>query len=280
MSITGGVKLFNRNQAFGVDGSTIVASTGNGASDLALDRNPNTYWRSVGSNDVTVETLTITFPTTVTFNRILLMDHNWKQFTVKYDVASVWTNFTNVVGLDGALGSISETVFADDTAYYEAASVSTTKIQITVTKTQIANAEKYISQIVVTDELGTLMGYPKIEGLAIQRTEKVTKTISGKIISQKSSKTFKTSLNFSTYPVTSTYTPDLDLMATLFDRDTNFIIWLCGGRRGTNYFKYTTPGFRLKDIFEVQTVGDFSPSYLDNVYINPVNLVMQFQEAV
>lgn len=280
MAINGAIKFFNRNQALEVDGSTIT-STSAAAPEFALDRNPLTYLRSVGSNDVTTETIVVIFPSSVTFNRLLFLDHNWKQFTVKYDVAGVWTNFTSVVGLDGSLGGgISETTFADNTAYYEVASVSSTKIQIIVTSTQVANAEKYVSQIIVTDELGTLQGFPTVQGLTFSRSSRETRTLSGRAVVQKSGKTFAVGLNFITYPTSTNYQADLELMFSLFDRDDNFLIWLCGGRRGSTYFKYAPPGWRLKDCFEVQVIGDLSPEFLENVYINPLNLQIGFQEAV
>jgi hypothetical protein len=280
MAISGGAKFFDRNQALAIDGTEAVGSTGNTTVDLALDRNPNTFWRSVGSADITTETITITFPSATTITRILLLDHNFKGFNIQYDLASVWTHFTSVVGLDGALANLTETAFADSSAYYEVASVSTTGIRIQVTTTQVANAEKFLCQFIATTELGTLQGFPMVDESAITRTERVNKTISGKVISQKSAPVFRSTINFSTYPVNSTYSVDLDLMLTLFERDTNFLIWLCGGRRGSSYFRYTIPGFRLKDCFEVQTVGDFSPTYYSSVYTNPVDLTMSFEEAV
>ena len=168
MAITGGIKFFDKSKTLFADGTTIVAGvSGDPSAEFTIDRNRLSYYRSVGSNDTITETLTITLPSAQTIDRILILDHNWKEFTIKYDSA---TDFTSVVGLDGALGGgISETVFADGTAYYEFDSVSVTStIEIAITKTQVANAQKFVNQIIGTTEIGTLVGYPVV-GLSQDR---------------------------------------------------------------------------------------------------------------
>lgn len=279
--ISGQIKFFDKSRCLYADGSSATASSGNASANFALDRNTNTYWRSVSSNDTVTETFQITFASNQTLSRILLLDHNWKQFTVKYDLSGVWTDFASVVGLDGALGGgISETAFADDSAYYEFTPVTTGKILITVTKTQTANQDKYLNQAIVTTELGTLVGYPNVKDVTYQAFPRIQKVLSGKDIVQKSEQGFQCKLDFSNYPPDSNGSPDFDLMASLFDRDDNFMIWLCGGRRGSTYFKYALRGFRLRDCPTVQMVTPLSVNYTENVYINPLNLSCEFHEAI
>lgn len=158
MSITGGIKFFEPNMTLAVNGGSITASTGQVATPYAIDRNNFTYWRSVSSNDTITETLEVDFPSMITIDRLLFLDINWKGFTVKYDVAGTWTNFASVIGIDGGISTITETAFADNTAYYEFTQVTTGKILISITTTQTANQEKYVSQIIATKEIGTLLG--------------------------------------------------------------------------------------------------------------------------
>ena len=279
MAITGGVKFFKRNKNLSEDGATATASTGEVVINRALDKNPLTKWRSVGSSDATTETITISYPEDTTINRVILQDHNWETFTVQYDSGGVFTDFTTVVGLDGSLGGgISETTFADDTAYYEFDSVTTSRIQITVTTTQTADEDKFISQIISTEELGTLQGFPLVRGLSPSRNLRRRKVLSGKSLIQKSEESVRFRLDFKNFG--STFTADLDLMFTLFEREDNFLTWLSGGKRGTDNFRYTLRGFRLKDIFEMQIDRDFPLSYRNNVYVNPVNVRVSLTEAV
>lgn len=280
MAISGGIKLFDQSYCLLKDGASIDTSTGDPSANYALDRNPFTYWRSVDSDDTITETLEINFPTSKTIDRIFLVDHNFKDFNIKYDLSGAWTHFASVVGINGSLSNITETVFADDTAYYEFTPVTTTKIQINVLKTQVADAEKYISQIIATEELGTLQGYPEITDIDVDRNDRVQKTISGRYVVQKSEESVGFGLNFKDYPVRAPYHPDLDLMMDIFDREDPFMVWLCGGRRGTNYFRYTLRGFRLRDIYTMQVTKPFKLSYSNNIYINQANMKVVFEESI
>lgn len=281
MPITGGIKFFQESKNLFEDGASATATSGIAGVNFALDKNPLTKWRSVGSSDSTTETLEITLSEESAIDRILLLDHNWKSFTVKYDSAGVFTDFTNVVGIDGSLGGgISESSFSDDTAYYEFDSVTTSKIQITATTTQTADEEKFLSQVISTAELGTLQGFPLIRGINNSRNLRKRRVLSGRVSNQKSEETIRFTIDFKNYGTTSDFTPDLDLAYTLFDREDNFLVWLCGGRRGTSNFRYTLRGFRLKDVYEMQVNNELSISYRDNVYVNPVNIRIPLAEAV
>lgn len=272
MSITGGIKFFEKNYCWLDNGGSISASSGVVVQNNAIDKNPLSYWTSVASNDSTTETLTLTFPSS-TLTRVLLIDHNWKQYTVKYWNGSAFTDFTNVVGLDGALGGgISETTFADPASYYEFSSVTTTQLQVTVTKTQTVNAQKYINTIVGTLEIGTFVGYPTVS-LNVSRNQRALSMLSGRKKIVKSNQSIQIALGFSTYPASSVGSPDLDIMMTLLDRDTPFLTWLCGGRRGSNYFKYANlRGFRLIDLIYTQVNADYAEAFTNNIYVGTVEL--------
>lgn len=279
MAITGSAKFLEKNKALAADGATVVVSSGSGTGESALDLNPLTFWRSVGSDDTTTETFVVTFSGTVTIDRILLVDINFKDFTVKYDVSGTPTDFTSVVGLDGSLGGgIAETAFADNTAYYEFDSVSTTKVTVSVTKTQVVDAQKYMSQFIATTELGTLTGFPQIERVVRSRNSRVKRMLSGRSLVEKSLESAMYTINFQDYPAG--FSSDIDLVYTLFDSEKPFLTWLCGGVRGTSNFKYTLRGFRLKDIIQTQITNDIPTFYRSNVTTLPVNLRVELAQHV
>jgi hypothetical protein len=268
MTISGGIKFFARSSALFKDGTTAVASSNSASANNILTNRQLTYWQSIGSDDLTTETITITFNQTVTIDRILLNRINFKEFTVKYDVASVWTDFTNVTGLDGALGGgISETIFSDETAYYEVDSITTTGIQITATKTQTADQEKIIYNLFTTEELGTFELYPAITPLAFSRRPRVSEALSGLANVQKGFDVVSFSLEFTSHGSQS----DMDLLTTLYNRDKSFLVWLCGGRRGVTYFSYNLKGFGLRDLFNMQTQAGINPSFPGSVYLTAPN---------
>jgi hypothetical protein len=265
MTISGGIKFFKRNTALFSSGTTATASSNSSSANNILTNRQLTYWQSIGSDDTTTETITITYNKTVTIDRILLNRINFKEFTVQYDVAGTPTDFTNVIGLDGALvGGISETAFADETAYYEFDSISTTGIIITATKTQTADQEKLIYNLFTTEELGTLEGYPQISAIDINRGDNVSRGLSRLANVQKGYETKEFSIDFNNYPSQSDY----DLVKTLVDSQDSFLVWLCGGRRGTAYFRFLIDAYKLRDIINMQTSGGIKPFYPNGVYIN------------
>ena len=176
------------------DGASGVSTPSNGTSTaiFCLDRNPYTYWYTSGSNDSTTEVLTITFPSSVPITRLLLLDHNFKNYTVKYlNGLGAFVDFTNAVGMDGAMsgGKIAETIFSDGSSYYEFDSVTTNQIKISIVSTQVTNADKFLNACIATTEIGTLAGYPTISPIAVDRNSKIKKTLSGRYSIQKSDET-------------------------------------------------------------------------------------------
>lgn len=270
MPITGGIKFFKKSK--NLDAAATSAISGTASVSNLLDSNKETYWRSSGSSDSTTEEVVITFSGDKTIDRILISDFNGKEFNIKYDSSGVWTDFSNVVGIDGSMGSISETTFSQNSTYYEFDSVTTGAIRIQITKTQVAGAEKYINQVVATEELGTFVGYPDVSNIELDRNERVKETLNGKFSVQKSLETFAYKLRFSDYPSYSAYNADIDLVLALMDLEDPFIVWLCGGRYGTSYFKYTLPGFRLKDIPQMQIIRRYQMNYTKNIYTGQVNI--------
>ncbi len=147
-------------------------------------------------------------------------------------------------------------------------------------KTQVSDAQKYVNQVIMTTELGTMVGYPKVKTVDIDKNSRVTKTLSGKVIVQKSIETASFAFEFKSYPSDSVYNVDMDLMMTLHDRQDPFLAWMCGGRKGSSYFKYTLRGWRLRDIYQMQVTKSIGLGYTDNLYKAGLNAKVQFDEHI
>ena len=270
MAITGGIKFFKKNEA--AEG-TVSATSGDGSAKFILDLDVDTYYTSVGSSDAETETLTISFGSSKTIDRILLLDHNFKSFNVKYYNGSTYVAFANVIGIGGAsLSGITETSFAKDSSYYEFDSVSTESIQIAVTTTQTTNAEKYLSQAIATSEIGTFVGYPEVSSVDLSRNTRLKKTLSGRFSVQKSQQTLGFNIRFRNYPSSTVYNVDIDLAITLFETEDPFLIYPCGGRYESKHFNYQIPGFRLRDCILSQVKKGYKLKYVKNIYTNPIDV--------
>jgi len=276
MAITGGISFFKDSKAYFKNGVAATASSNDGIIKNVLANNLFIGWFSDGSDDTTTEIITITIPSKVDLDRLFMIGHNWKEFTVKYHDGISFVDFTTVIGLKGALGGgITETIFDIDTAYYEFDSVNTDQIQITITKTQVANEEKFLDRFFATEELGTFVGYP----LAVPKymnNEVAQKVLSSKFNVQKGLPTEEINISMKSHPVQD----DFNLIETLFDKREPFFVWLCGGRFGEPFFCVDIKGFDLKDLFLMQTKGKFTVKYFKNVYINGVDAKVKLVSSI
>ena len=274
LDITGGGKFFENNKALFRDGNSADASTNDAAAKFILDTSKYTRWESLNSNDTTVETITINFKFNQTIDRLILVGHNFKNFSIKYNGVN---EFTNVSGLDGALvGGVSETVFNKDTAYYKFDSVVVSSVTISVLSTQVANEQKYLNQFIATSEVGTFAGFPRIQNVQHNRNIKGAKALSGKNVIQKGYETTTFRINFKTYPVQA----DINIVESLHERESSFLVWLCGGRYGSEHFTVEQRGWRLRDIYNMQISRPLSADYEKGIYQNGVNTSMTLVEVV
>lgn len=271
MTINGGVKFFDKSLCLFKDGTTVVASTGGGSEDNILSMNKYLRWDSVGSDDATAETLTITMPSAA-IDRIFIVDHNLKDYSITYGAGA--SAFTNVVGVDGAKSGIVETAYALDTSYYEFDEVTTTQINITATKTQVADQQKYIHIFIATKEIGTLDGYPDLLPVA-DANESRAQLQNGKYITQKSFEVFSSKLDLEYISQ-----GDVDIFNAVYERQEPFIIWLCGGKYGSGNFSISFKNWRLKDVYQVQTFGAINTTWNNNVYVNNPKMQIRVAEEI
>lgn len=260
--ITGGIKFFEQAKNLFKDGATILATSNTEAAKYVLDLNRYTQWVSVASNDLTTEELTITLNGNKTIDRLFLLDINFKEFEVKYWNGSAWASFTNVIGPNGvSYANAGSTSYALSSAYFEFDQVTTGQLKISCLKTQTANAQKYLTTFLATKELGTFQGLPRIEPKVMRNEEKV-KSLGGKYLVQKGYETYQIKISLKSHP----YQVDLDLVDTLFNSEESFLVYPCGGRYGSTYFRLDQKGFGIDDVFNMQLVGALDSKYEKGVY--------------
>jgi hypothetical protein len=117
---------------------SITVSSGDASKANIYDRNQDTKWLSVGSNDTTAETVEIVFVSAVSIDRLSILNHNLKDFNVQYWNGAAYADFSTPVV---------ETANIAANSFYQFNSVSTTKIKLTATKTIVANAQKYVGEL-------------------------------------------------------------------------------------------------------------------------------------
>jgi len=271
MSLSGGISFFDKSLSLFKDGVTAAASSNTAAQNLALGSNKYYRWESAGSNDATTETLVLTFPASVSISRIFLMGHNLKNYTI----TSADGSFSNVKSLDASgLSGISETAYARSMSYYEFTPITINDLTITMNTTQTANAQKFLNQIICTNELGTLRGFPNLTAVSIDRNLIKDRTISGRSLIEKGVETAAFDLRLNNYP----YQGDVDLLDALHNREKPFLAWLCGGK--IDNFRIQQRGWKLEDVYQMQIDAALKNGYERNVYSLGVSGSYSFEEVV
>lgn len=278
--IGGGIKFFEISSNLLVNGANASATSGNDSVPYILGLNRDASWRSVGSGDMTTEKIIVGFPGPMTIDRLFLIGHNFKNYMVQWDNMGTWTDFTNVLGIDGTKSGINESNYALETSYYEFDPITTMNLQITMNTTQIADQDKFLNQVTATTELGTLVGYPIVSEIDVNRSMRANQTVSGKYIVEKSIETVGFNLQLKKYATSPAYVADMDLLMSLHDREKAFNAWLCGGRQGANYFNVTLRGFRLRDLLQVQIIKPLNNTYDQNMYRTQINGQFSFYEHI
>lgn len=274
MTISGGIKFLRKNRG-DIDDENASASVSSGTATRTYARNRKRYlrWESSGSDDLTTETYELNFGDSYDIDRLILNRHNFKAFTVEYWNGAAWTDFANVVTKEGTQATVTETVNTKTTSYYEFDSVNTEKIRLSIDTTQTVDAEKYIYELIATEEIGTLVGYPIYSGTFAKRRA-LKQAFTGRQAQSIMGESYRGSLAFNFYPVEA----DHLVIKELWELDKEFLIYPCGANE--DQFRYTTMiGNRLRDIFLVNFISDLTPIYERNVYINALNYSVNLSEV-
>lgn len=254
----------NANASITVTDS-VATSTGQDIIDFVRNRNNRSAWRTTDSTDAGTTTLTIDFIDTENISRLLFLKNNWKAFTVKYWNGISYVDFSTV---------ISETVSTAENNYYEFTAVDTSKIQVIITGTQVADEDKELYQFIATEEEGTLEAFPEITNPRHVSLRQRTTMLSGKTNIVESIGRFSCGLKVPYWKSDN----DLTLVEKLYFGRLPMLVWLCGGDE--TQFSSIRRGYRLEDIFLVRPVNDYSPKWFSGVYTTGLEIEIRLDEVV
>ena len=131
---------------------TIAVTSGDATKAYLYDQKPATAHLSSGSNDATTETVDVSFKNwqgaavVRTFDRIILLGHNYKAITADYYDGAAWQPITEAT----------LTLAAANTIIEIATPISATRVRVVAATTQVANAEKYLGELKVCLNLVSL----------------------------------------------------------------------------------------------------------------------------
>jgi hypothetical protein len=156
------VNLINTTTQIAVNSNTSTAEN-------LFARDPFYQYYSTGfANDNTSSTITITFDETTPVSRIALLDTNFKNFYFYYNGATA--NSFNLVGADTTTSSY--TANADENKYFRFDTIMCSSITVVAKSTQVANQEKRLGLLVMSDLQLALTYIPAAGSYKPKRTPK------------------------------------------------------------------------------------------------------------
>lgn len=257
------VDIDNSNVALGV---TDTAATDDGANILEFirNRNNNSAWLTTGSADANNTTIDVDMADSLRVDTVILVGHNFKSFTIQY-WDSGWVDFST---------PINETSNIDGTTSFTFDEVTTSRIKLIITGTQVADDDKILKQLIVVKTLRTLDAFPEIVKPSHSRTRSIAKMLSGKsnFVSQVGG--FKVDLKVKYWKNDG----DLEAVEAIYTNRLPVLVWLCGG--DDEQFSSKRIGYRKEDLYLMRPANDYTPEWYSYVYTTGLNLTVKLVEVV
>lgn len=230
-----------------------------------LNRNNTSAWITTGSVDANSTTLTIDMVDQKLVSVIILAKHNFKSYTVKYWNGTAYVDFAAPINVTAnAAGS---------TAHF-VTPVSTSRVQITITGTIVANADKFLYQFILTSKVGQLTGWPVLKNVTHSKNAQNTKMLSGKYNVNRNVGSFGCNVSVTHWKSAA----DLTIIESLYNAVEGFLVWICAGDEAQ--FINRRIGYRFEDIYLMQCLDDYQPDYVEGIYVNGLALNIQLGEVV
>lgn len=244
----------------------VATNSGNSFVNYVRNRNNQSAWLTTGSTDAANTQLDIDLGQGRDVSEIILIKHNWKAFTIQYSTDGVsYSNFST---------SIAETTNTSETSRFSFTKVDCRYIRIIITGAQVVNADKQLYQLLITELIGTLEGWPIIKSPTHDTAKKVNQMLSNKVNVVESLGAFSVDLNVANWKNAA----DLVVIETIyFSRETT-LVWLCGGEEAQ--FSVVPVGYRLEDFYLMRPVDSYQPEFVKGLYMSGLNIKISLKEAI
>lgn len=228
----------------------VATSTGQSLVNRVRNRDNNSAWLTTDSTDAANTEFLIEMGTSITIDTAIIVGHNLEDYTLDYWNGSAYVNF---ITKSGDTLSTTHHVFTE---------INTTKVKLTITGCQVVDADKVIKQLVLTKVVGQLNAYPVIKKPVVSRNKIKTRMLSGKLNMVESIESFSCSLSIKALSNTN----DMEILENLYFSVRPFIVSLSG--MDDSQFRSALRGYRNEDLFVMKTVNEYTPEWLNGVYIN------------
>lgn len=246
------IRVFSKSKLdVSYDNVVLTASQGQDFVDFVRNRSNTSAWVTTGSVDADNTTIEVDFVDLINIDSIILIKHNFKSYTIQYWDGDSWENFST---------TIAPTTNTALTTFHQFTEVFTTKIKLTILGTMTVDDDKHLFQFIATTERAQFNGFPIIKNPKHSRNRIRSKLLSGKETIKESSGAFSCQLQIKVHSDDS----DLDLIEDMYNANTGFLVWLCGGDQAQ--FSSLRIGYRLEDIYLMKCADEYQPEWYKGFY--------------
>lgn len=244
---------------------SVATNTGQDYVDFMINRKNTSGWKTTDSTDAANTQIDVDLVDEYSVNRILIIGHNLKAFTIQYFNGSIYTDFSTPVN---------ETTNTKTTNEFSFNTVTTSKIRIIVTGTQVVDDEKEIKQLIITSSIGQFTGWPQIKKTTIGKNKKRSRLLSGKTLVTTQVGYFACDLSVENWNIDN----DLAILEEIYFSFNGVLMWINAG--DDDQFSRTNFGYRGEDIYLVKPTNEYTPEFYKSYYRSGVKLKVQIQEVV
>lgn len=309
MAVTGKIKFFERSKTLLSDNDfeiTVMATdkvVENESAKNILSFDRSGYYIGQGlrqgiSQDS--DKIKISFKQPIKVSRYLFVDTNLKQIRLQFKNGGRTVNFKNVVDIDN---NITIGPFSDSAQHIPLDGASNLRnvpiIEHNVFYAEFDEAEidevlismfysgqsyaigsvfvPYLRQFILTNEIGTFEGFPNISSYSENQNEIINMTSTGlKHITKQHNTVDSFRIAFKSHPIEN----DIAIADRLYNSMDSFTLWPCGGGYGSNHFLFEKEGWKLDDIYNVQTTGKKSNRWHKNFYKGGISSTINLVESL
>ncbi|MCA9313158.1 discoidin domain-containing protein [Candidatus Saccharibacteria bacterium] len=246
---------------------TDATATNNGQDfvDFMRNRNNSSRWQTTGSNDAANTQIDIDFGEERDIDRIILVLHNFDSYTIQYYNGSTYTDFSTAINVSSGTATTTEHSFN---------SVTTQLIRIIITATQVTDDDKDLAQLIITESIGQLTGWPQIKKPEYSFNKSEVKMLSGKSFISRQRGNFSMSMSVVNYNVDA----DIAIFEEIYQSIFGVLVWANAG--DNTQFARNNLGFREQDIFLMLPTDEYRPEHYKYCYQLGIKFDIKFTEVV
>lgn len=244
---------------------SVATNDGQEFVEYLRNRNNNSGWNTSGSADSANTEILIELKDFQDVDMVMLVKHNFKNFLVEY--------FDIGLGSFQTYGSFTDNT---NTTTLIEKSVNTDQIRITITGTFVADDDKTMRQLIVTENFfeGQFEGWPVIRNPKSSLNRKTSSMLSGKQRVVESRGAYSCELEVSLLKIAE----DLSLIEKIYYNREGVLMLLSGGLE--DQFSSLRVGYRNEDIVLVRPVNELELPFVKGIYSTGIKIKMKLAEVV